>query len=151
GRGRRARRVPRRADGRLETRRDVSEKRRRGHVLRGLGLAPGVASGPVFYLENVVADVPRRKLHAAEVEPELQRLREALRLAEHEFRQQKRAVAGTLSETERRIFDAHLALYQDDLLRESVEKRIREQRINAESALRDELEHLRKLFEGMDS
>jgi len=128
----------------------VTGARRRGQVLKGLGISPGIALGPVCYFENDVGEVPRRKLTASDVGGELARLREAIQEAEEEFRRQRRAVATTLSENERRIFDAHLALYSDDLLRRSVEARIERDRLNAEAALKDEIDHLATLFTSMD-
>src|SRR5262249_53129334 len=119
-------------------------------VVRGLGISPGLAIGPVYFLENEIGEVPRRKVAAGEVEAEVGRLRDALREAEGEFRRQKTASAASLTEPERAIFDAHLAFYQDHLLRDSVEKRIREQALNAEAALKDEIDHLAAIFSGMD-
>jgi len=119
-------------------------------VVRGIGISPGLAIGPVYYLENEIGEVPRRAVAAAEVEAEIDRLRDALREAEEQFRRQKNASAAGLTEAERGIFDAHLAFYQDHLLRDSVEKRVREQGLNAEAALKDEIDHLATIFDGMD-
>jgi len=119
-------------------------------VVRGIGISPGLAIGPVYYLENEIGEVPRRAVAAAEVEAEIDRLRDALREAEEQFRRQKNASAAGLTEAERGIFDAHLAFYQDHLLRDSVEKRVREQGLNAEAALKDEIDHLATVFDGMD-
>jgi len=119
-------------------------------VVRGIGISPGLAIGPVYYLENEIGEVPRRAVAAAEVEAEIDRLRDALREAEEQFRRQKNASAAGLTEAERGIFDAHLAFYQNHLLRDSVEKRVREQGLNAEAALKDEIDHLATVFDGMD-
>jgi phosphotransferase system enzyme I (PtsI) len=120
-------------------------------VVRGLGISPGLAIGPVYFLENEIGEVPRRKVAPGEIEAEVDRLRDALREAEEEFRRQRAASAAILTEAERSIFDAHLAFYQDHLLRDSVEKRIREQALNAEAALKDEIDHLAARFAEMDS
>jgi phosphotransferase system enzyme I (PtsI) len=119
-------------------------------VVRGLGISPGLAIGPVYFLENEIGEVPRRAVAPAEVEAEIDRLRDALREAEEQFRRQKNASAAGLTAAERGIFDAHLAFYQDQLLRDSVEKRVREQGLNAEAALKDEIDHLATVFDGMD-
>jgi len=119
-------------------------------VVRGLGISPGLAIGPVYFLENEIGEVPRRAVAPAEVEAEIDRLRDALREAEEQFRRQKSASAAGLTAAERGIFDAHLAFYQDQLLRDSVEKRVREQGLNAEAALKDEIDHLATVFDGMD-
>jgi phosphotransferase system enzyme I (PtsI) len=120
-------------------------------VVRGLGISPGLAIGPVYFLENDIGEVPRRQVASGEIEAEVDRLRDALREAQEEFRRQRAASAAILTEAERSIFDAHLAFYQDHLLRDSVEKRIREQALNAEAALKDEIDHLAARFAEMDS
>ena len=121
-----------------------------GRVLEGLAISPGIALGPVYFLENEIGEVPRRTLEAAEVPAEVARIRDAFKDAEEEFRRQRGARSGALTDSEKRIFDAHVALYQDDLLRQSVEARIGTERVNAEAALKDEIEHLSTLFSGMD-
>jgi len=127
----------------------VSRSRRRKPV-RGLGISPGVAIGPVYYFKNDVGELPRRALAAGEEAAEIARLRDAFREAEEEFRRLRDAHAGALPEGERRIFDAHLALFQDEMLREAVEARISAQRQNAEAALKDEIDHVAALFSKMD-
>jgi phosphotransferase system enzyme I (PtsI) len=129
----------------------VSAATRRGRVLRGLGISPGVALGPIYFFENDIGEVPRLKLAAGAVEREVSRLRKAFAEAEEEFRRQRVDFKGALTQSERRIFDAHLELYQDDLLRKSIETRIARERVNAEAALKDEIEHLATLFSGMDT
>jgi phosphotransferase system enzyme I (PtsI) len=119
-------------------------------VVRGVGISPGLALGPVYYLETEIGDVPRRKIAASEVEAELTRLNDALREAEEEFRRQRTTLAAGFSEGERRIFDAHLAFYQDDALREAVAARVRREKTNAEAALQDEIDHLATILSGMD-
>ena len=123
---------------------------RRRKPIRGLGISPGVAIGPVYYFKNDVGELPRRSLAAGEEEAEVARLRDAFREAEEEFRRLRDAHAGSLPEGERRIFEAHLALYQDEMLRDAVEARIRAQRQNAEAALKDEIDHVATLFSRMD-
>jgi phosphoenolpyruvate-protein phosphotransferase (PTS system enzyme I) len=119
-------------------------------VVRGVGISPGLALGPVYYLETEIGDVPRRKIAAGEVEAELNRLNDALREAEEEFRRQRTTLTAGFAEGERRIFDAHLAFYQDDALREAVAARVRREKTNAEAALQDEIDHLATILSGMD-
>ena len=55
----------------------MSAATRRGRVLRGLGISPGVALGPIYFFENDIGEVPRLKLAAGAVEREVSRLRKA--------------------------------------------------------------------------
>ncbi len=128
----------------------MSAAREQRRAVKGLGISPGVAFGPVYYFKNDVGEVPRRALELDAVDGEVARLREAFREAAQEFRRQRDAHVGSLPEHERRIFDAHLALYEDELLRGSIEERIRKQAQNAEAALKDEIDHLAALFATMD-
>lgn len=123
---------------------------RHQRVVRGLGISPGAAIGPIYYFKDDVGEVPRRALAPAEIDAEIARLEEAFRDAEAAFRRLRDANASGLPEAERRIFDAHLALYQDELLRQSVGARIRGGPQNAEAALKDEIDHVVALFGRMD-
>jgi phosphotransferase system enzyme I (PtsI) len=134
----------------METARLVTEGSDGRSVVRGVGISPGLALGPVYYLENEIGEVPRRKIAAGEAEAEVARLHDALHEAEAEFRRQKEAFASGFAEGERRIFDAHLELYQDDALRAAVATRIRRENVNAEAALQDEIDHLATMLSGMD-
>jgi phosphotransferase system enzyme I (PtsI) len=128
----------------------VTTARGRGATIAGVGLSPGIAVGPICYLENELGEVPRRKLAAAGVPSEVERLRAAFRDAEEEFRRQRSMQEHELTESERGIFQAHLEVYRDDHLRDSVEERIRSDRLNAEAALEDEIRHLGEVFARMD-
>jgi phosphotransferase system enzyme I (PtsI) len=133
----------------VESRRKVSSNRRtRG--ARGLGLSPGAAIGPVWYLKDDVGEVPRRTLAPDQVDAEVSRLAEAFREAAADFRRLRDQNSAALPEAERRIFDAQLALYDDELLLQSVGARIRGGPLNAEAALKDEIDHLVQLFSRMD-
>lgn len=127
----------------------MTAPRRRRAVL-GLGISPGVALGPVYYFKNDIGEVPRRELASGEEAAELARLDAAFGEAEQAFRHLRDTNTANLSEHDRRIFDAHLALYEDELLRQSIAARITHQRLNAEAALKDEVDHLVALFQKMD-
>ncbi len=119
--------------------------------VQGIGVAPGVAWGPLVLLPGKIHSVPRRALSQGALDGEVTRFRGALEEAEREFRQQTIEFGGDLDEAERRIFDTHLHLYQDDVFREAIEKRIQDGKINAEAAILDEIQHLTGVLQGMDS
>ncbi|MBL8841367.1 MAG: phosphoenolpyruvate--protein phosphotransferase [Planctomycetes bacterium] len=126
---------------------DATDLRR---AVKGLGISPGVALGPVWYFKNEIGELPRRTLAPEAIAPEVARLRDAFREAAEEFRRQRDANGAALPEHERRIFDSHLAFYEDELLKGSIAARIEKQALNAEAALADEVAHLASLFATMD-
>ena len=106
-----------------------------GNVRQAVAIAPGVAVGPIFFMRSNMDDVPRRTLSGDQREAEIRRFGAALRDAEQEFTRQRAELSNALGESEQRIFDAHLEFYQDDLLRSGIERRIRDQQINAEAII----------------
>jgi phosphotransferase system enzyme I (PtsI) len=121
------------------------------NVRHGVGISPGAAAGPIFFFKSYVRNVPRRSLKGAQLEAEIDRLRRALEGAEEEFRRQRDQFSETFSGDEKNIFAAHLQFYQDDLLREAIEKRIRDEGLNAEAAIHDEIGHFAALLSQTDS
>ncbi len=109
--------------------------------IRGLGVSPGIAVGSILFMESAELEVPRRRVHSEAVEDEVKRFTEALTQAEAELGTH-RDQALDLSEKERRIFDAQLEFYRDAVFREAIEWRIRTDRVNAEAAVKDQVEHL---------
>ena len=119
-------------------------------VIKGLGISPGVALGPVWYFKNEIGEVPRRTLPPEAIAAEEVRLREAFREAGEEFRRQRDAHSLALPEHERRIFDSHLAFYADEVFQNAIAARIETPALTAEAARADEVAHVTALFAAMD-
>lgn len=119
-----------------------------GRIL-GIAASPGVGLGTAFVVDRRRVSVPRRHLEVGETEAEVQRLRAAMAAA----RAQLAAVRDRLGPEagdHSLILDAHLLMLDDALLTEQTERAIRDERLNAEWALRQTVEHIKDIFNRAD-
>ncbi len=91
---------------------DQFHKRKRGQF-RGIPVVPGIALGVVrlkFRRTQVLSD---RTIEAGEVARECDRLAEAVRLSKAQLLEDRAKVARDVGEVEATIFDAHIAILED--------------------------------------
>ena len=116
-------------------------------ILKGTGVSPGIAMGQALIMEREAAPVFRLAIAAGQVGREVERLAAAVR----ESRAQLQAIKDRLSREgnvpHAYIFDAHLLMLEDPLLLDRAVAVIREERVNAEWALREVSEQLHALFD----
>jgi phosphoenolpyruvate-protein phosphotransferase/dihydroxyacetone kinase phosphotransfer subunit len=93
-----------------------------GDVLSGVPASPGVAVGNARHLHGPAGPPPQRA--AEEPDRERERLREAIAAAREAIAHDREAVAGRAGEAEAAIFDAHLALLDDEALLDPAEEAI---------------------------
>ncbi|MDE2228498.1 MAG: phosphoenolpyruvate--protein phosphotransferase [Alphaproteobacteria bacterium] len=120
--------------------------------LQGLGIAPGIAVGRAFVTDSSAIVVPERRLEPAEVDGEEKRLAQAVEVAIKQLRKLKtKAVAlpGTAAEEMGYLLDAHLAMLSHSRFVRGVERRIVEDRVNAERAVALEIERMGESFAAM--
>jgi phosphotransferase system enzyme I (PtsI) len=122
-------------------------------VFEGLGVSPGVAVGPAHVHEAGNVAVPERAIEAGEVERERQRFRAAV---DKSLRQLNKlgAKAGQLppsvGEEIGFLLEAHVQMLSQSRLVRGVERRIVEDRINAEGAVQAEIAAITQSFAAMD-
>jgi phosphotransferase system enzyme I (PtsI) len=102
----------------------------------GLGVSEGVVVGRVLRVFSGTRQVYRATLDEADVEKETRRLRAAVRLARMQLLAIKGRAEKELGADQAYIFDAHLLMLEDRKLLENVENYIREERANAEWAVK---------------
>ncbi|HEX4955596.1 MAG TPA: phosphoenolpyruvate--protein phosphotransferase [Thermoanaerobaculia bacterium] len=115
-------------------------------VFQGLGVSPGVAVGRALCLETRSEDVFRLPLAEEEVPAELDRFRQATRRAQQEILKVRDKVHRQLGEELGQIFDAHALFLDDPVFLERIERRIREEQVNAEWAVFRTVEEMEKQF-----
>lgn len=114
--------------------------------LRGTGVSPGVAVGPALVVEHEAGPVFRLSLAADQVEGEVARLEQALASSAAQLEAIKDRLSREVGAPHAYIFDAHLLMLRDPLLRDRAVAVVREQAVNAEWALRTVSESLHALF-----
>jgi phosphotransferase system enzyme I (PtsI) len=115
--------------------------------LRGVGVSPGIAVGPALVVEREAVPVFRLLLDPAQVEPEVERLTWAVAASRRQVQAIKERLTGEADLPHAYIFDAHLLMLEDPLIQERAVAIIRDERVNAEWALRTVSEQLHGLFD----
>ncbi len=115
---------------------------------KGIGVSGGVAVGDVYIIESERMIVGRRTIPPDLVEDEIERFHDAVAKAIEGIRDDQTRLVPRLGEEYLAIFDSHVRLLDDKMLRQSVERRIREEHMVAEAAVDEVLrEHVKLLFE----
>lgn len=120
---------------------------------KGLGISPGIAIGPAHVRESGVVDTPEYALKKREVGTEQDRLKRAVKLAHRQVRRlQGRAkkMPGAASEELAILLEAYLHMLEDSRLIRGADRRIVDERINAEAALSREMAEISEAFQAMD-
>ena len=126
--------------------------RRGERILTGLGVSPGIAIGPAFVSEDGEVAVPERRLEADEIPRERQRFENAVQFSLKQLKKLK-AKAAALPESAAEemgyLLDAHVAMLSNSRLVRGVERRIKEDRANAEHAVQMEIAAIGQSFATM--
>lgn len=103
----------RRGDGTSDRIAKGESRSRRKSVFKGVSVVPGIAMGPVrlkFRQTQVLSD---QSITFKDVEREYERLNEAVRLSKEQLLEARAKVQKEIGELEAMIFDAHLAILED--------------------------------------
>jgi len=101
-------------------------------VLRGIGVSPGVAVGPVFILAEEEIHVPERSISTAEIFGEITRFEEALIETRKQIRQIQETLRNQTQSKDASILDAHLMVLDDRTFIEEVIVNVRQELKNIE-------------------
>ena len=103
---------------------------------QGLGVSDGVVVGRVLRVFSGARQVYRATIEEKDIENEARRLRAAVGLARSQLLAIKARAEKELGEDHAYIFDAHLLMLEDRKLLDEVENYIRQERANAEWAVK---------------
>jgi phosphotransferase system enzyme I (PtsI) len=130
-----------------------ARKERPERVLHGLGVSPGIAIGPAFITEDGEVPVPERRIEPDDIPAERQRFEQAVGLSLRQLKKLKGKAAAlpeSASEEMGYLLDAHVAMLSNSRLVRGVERRIREERVNAERAVQIEIAAIGESFAAME-
>ena len=130
----------------------AGDKPKGERVLHGLGVSPGIAIGPAFVSDDGEIAVPEYRVPADGVERERQRFSAALAASLKQLRKLKgkaSALPDSAAEEVGYLLDAHIAMLTNSRLVRGVERRIGEERINAERAVQMEIGAIGDSFAAM--
>jgi len=118
-------------------------------ILVGIGASPGIAIGRCWPVDRRKVRTPKRRLGPEEVEPELSRFRTALDLSEVQLAEVRHKVAeaeGGSAGDHTAIIDMHRMMLKDEMLVLEAQRLIREERINAEWAVKRVVRKIKGAF-----
>ncbi len=114
--------------------------------LNGIGVSPGIAIGKAYLLSNNVGPIEKKEIGKEKVEFEVKRLKRSFSQTEKEIKEIKEKVKREVSPEEAEIFNLHILILHDKKFIEDIIKKIKEERINAESALSEVSRHYTRTF-----
>ncbi|CAK0770189.1 Phosphoenolpyruvate-protein phosphotransferase [uncultured Gammaproteobacteria bacterium] len=121
--------------------------------LVGLGVSSGIAIGPAHVVEVGAVQVPEYTLSPDLVETERTRFQEAAAKARRQIRKLKTKssqLPDSAAEEVGFLLDAHLAMLTNSRLIRGVERRISQERQNAEAAVQAEITEVAHSFQAMN-
>lgn len=111
--------------------------------LKGLAVSPGITVGPVYVMRAELPEITHRAIDAREVEPEVERLRQAIVGVRTQLEGLRLHTQDRAGVEEAKIFGAQIAMLQDEHFLGKVEALIRENLLTAERAFEFEALELR--------
>ncbi len=115
-------------------------------VFRGIGAAPGIAIGPAYLYSKKIPRVVPKAITDAEIDGEIERLKNANQRSEKELQKIHSFAEQRLGSENAKIFEAQIMILNDEILMNSIEKRIREEHKNAEAIVYDEISKYKRLM-----
>lgn len=140
----------------MKTRADVQDAvcRETGErVFEGLGVGPGIAVGVTHVHDAGAVNAPEYRIPAGRIEAERQRFADAVSHASRQvakLQRKARDLPGAAAEELGYLLDAYLQMLKGSRLVRGVDRRIQEQRINAEAAVQQEIAEICRGFQAME-
>jgi len=119
-------------------------------VLPGVAASPGLSVGRAFVIDRRRVKTPKRHIADDEVNTEIARFDAALAESGEQLERVKRKLQEKEGEEHFLILEAHQLILHDEHMVEPARRRIREEKINAEWALRKTVEEIKHVFDAIE-
>jgi phosphotransferase system enzyme I (PtsI) len=119
-------------------------------VKKGVSASPGLAVGRAFVIDRRRVKTPKRHIIDEEIELEIARFEAALTASHEQLERIKKKLAEQQGEEHFQILEAHQLILHDEHLVEPTRQRIRNERVNAEWALRKTVEEIKNVFDAIE-
>ncbi|UCE26624.1 MAG: phosphoenolpyruvate--protein phosphotransferase [Candidatus Coatesbacteria bacterium] len=120
------------------------------YVFQGIPASPGIAVGKTFIVHLDELDVAETLVDEKDVEAEVARFRDALKVTKSEFEVMRERLAGPSETVSRELLDAYILLLDDIVLVKQAEQHIRDRYYSAEYAVKSTLEWALEIFDDME-
>ena len=119
-------------------------------TMQGIPVSPGIIIGKAHLVDRSRVKILYQYLIDEKlVSGEVERFEKAIRMTEQQLQTLKNKMPENVKEHSF-ILDSHLMILKDSMLRESTMRRIKEEKINAEWALKKSFHEIRKIFAQID-
>src|SRR5688572_8480344 len=117
---------------------------------RGAAASPGIAIGRAYVVDRRRLKTPKRHVSVEESDVEIARFRAAIAESDSQMDKIKSKLVEREGEDHFHILEAHQLILHDEHLVDETVKRIREEKINAEWALRKTVESIKAIFDAIE-
>jgi len=125
---------------------DTLQSSRQEVVIKGIAAAPGIAIGPAYLYSKHVPRIETKPIAPDDVDAELLRLHAAVARSEKELQKILSFAEQKLGTRDAKIFEAQIMILGDQILMNTIDKRIRKELKNAEWIVFDEIGKYKKLM-----
>ena len=115
-------------------------------LLKGIGVSPGIATGPAVIVRSGLPEVPHRVVSRTQVEKEVRRLRAAVRDVKRHIAEFRARAEDRAGPDQARIFDAQMLMLEDKEFLTGIANLIRENHLTAEKAFEFKVLEVRDLW-----
>jgi len=115
----------------------------------GLGVSPGIAFGRAYLIGRDTLKAPRHHIEADDIDTEVARLYKAIAASDKQLAKIKEKLASE-NESDYHIITAHQMMLHDEHLVGAAVEYIRDEKINAEWALRRAVDDIRSVFDQIE-
>lgn len=116
-------------------------------MLKGIAASDGIAAAKAYML--VQPDLSFSETSIDDPEPEIKRLDDAVEASKSELELIKQKATENLGEEEAQVFEAHLTILADPELLGQIKDKIKNDKVNAEAALKSVTDMFIEMFEAM--
>ncbi len=118
--------------------------------LTGVAASPGIALGPVYFMGSDIVSVEARKLESGEVESEVTKFCSAIDKSKQDLQELVQRTSLTIGEESAKIFEVHQLMLEDVMIVDESVRKIREDKVNADQAFLEVMEHFEVSLESIE-
>ena len=119
-------------------------------IYDGIAGSEGFAAGRAYVYKNKQAGIEMRTVASEDVAGELSRLEEGMKQSRIQLRSLKEKISLELDEDKAQIFEAHMMMLEDPEFIGTIREAIRNDRANAEYAVKKTADHYISMFEQIE-
>jgi phosphotransferase system enzyme I (PtsI) len=127
-----------------------SKPKTRSIHIRGIPASFGIARGPVYLLERTHVSIPHYWISNKELNPEIQRFKNALEKTLEQLGKIKDRLCKYGGRDQIHILDSYSMILKDEMLVKNTLNAMKSERINAEWALQKNLDRIKEVFSNVD-